>query len=127
MLRVRPVGWVFLQGGDLVVANFFLLASNDLEECQHSLQIAPNQPVVTTTAQESRLSAFTRVGIVDDTRCRLAAYSAVDSLIIAVEMHNTFVRNVVSREMTSFNAVSVAKLNLGLQLCISIACNIPLC
>lgn len=67
------------------------------------------------------------VGIIYDTICRLAASSAVDCFNIAVETRNTFVKNVASREMAPSNAVSVTKLIFGLQLCISIACNIPLC
>lgn len=91
------------------------------------------------------------VCIVDDTICRLVvtiecvtvvncvavivcslshalgvdSFTAADSLGIAVEMHNTLIKNMASRETTPLNAISVARLISELQLCISTAYETP--
>jgi hypothetical protein len=39
---------------------------------------------------------------------RVISFTAADSLGITVEMHNTLIKNVASRETTPLNAISVA-------------------
>lgn len=88
MLLVRPAGQVVLEGGDLVVVDPLLLASSDFKKRWNSFQVAFYQAVI--------LVCWRSQGVFPSRCSPCATYR----LGVVAEMHDTFIKNVVSTERT---------------------------
>lgn len=58
--------------------------------------------------------------LLKDSKCHRTSPCAQDCYSVAIEMHNSFIKNVVSTERTLSKAISVAGTMIISQLCISV-------